>query len=75
MLGNKKNSISKYKISLYDSLEEIKNKMENYLEAKLDLSNLPIDRPDADWGQAQLMKFYQNYPQILVNRPNLHQDK
>lgn len=43
----------------------MKNKMESYLESKIDLSNLPIDRPDSDWGQEQLMKFYTNYHQIL----------
>ena len=30
---------------------------------KIDLSNFPIDRPDADWGVR--MKFYANYHQIL----------
>lgn len=41
----------RYKINLTDSLEEIKNKMESFLETKIDLSNLPIDRPDSGWGQ------------------------
>ena len=41
-----------HKISLHDSLEEMKTKMEYFLETKIDLSNLSIDRPDGDWGQS-----------------------
>ena len=42
--------------------------MEVYLEKKVDLSNLPIDRPDADWKQEDLMKFYSNYQPILLKK-------
>ena len=67
MLSSK--SAFNHKISLHDSLEEMKNKMEYFLETKIDLSNLSIDRPDGDWGQNELMKFYQEYQQILVKKP------
>ena len=46
-----KTKFPQFGISLTDVLEEIKNKMELYLEKKIDLSNLPIDRPDVDWKQ------------------------
>ena len=63
-----RSNYSQYGISLNDTIEEIKNKMEVYLEKKVDLSNLPIDRPDADWKQEDLMKFYSNYQPILFKK-------
>lgn len=66
-----RSNYSQYGISLNDTIEEIKNKMEVYLEKKVDLSNLPIDRPDADWKQEDLMKFYSNYQPILLKKLNM----
>lgn len=42
--------------------------MEAFLENKIDLSHIPIDRPDADWGQEQLADFYRNYEPILTTQ-------
>ena len=35
------------------------------------MSNLPIDRPDSEWKQEELTKFYNNYQQILLKKLSL----
>ena len=40
--------------------------MEIFLEKKINLSHIPIDRPDSDWKQDKLAEFYANYEQILT---------
>jgi hypothetical protein len=44
------------------------------MESQINLSNLPIDRPDANWGQDELMKFYSNYPRVLIHKLTLNNE-
>lgn len=59
-------SVSNYKLSLYDSLDNIKLKMESFLERRINLENFDAEKPTAEWSQEQFMRFYGNYRRILI---------
>ena len=57
---------SAYKLSLYDSLESIKLKMEGHLERRVNLANYRADKPTPEWSQEQFMHYYGSYQKILL---------
>jgi hypothetical protein len=57
---------SAYRLSLYDSLESIKLKMESYLERRLNLANFNTEKPTPEWSQEQFMAYFGNYQKIYL---------
>lgn len=59
-------NMSAYRLSLYDSLESIKLKMEGYLERRINLANLKSEKPTPEWSQEQFMAYFGSYQKIYL---------
>ncbi len=53
-------------MSLFDTLEAIKLKMEGFFERRINLENYVTNGPNAEWSQEQFMAFYSNYKKISL---------
>lgn len=58
---------SPYQSSLFDSLEVIKLKMEAFLECRIHLDNLPLEKPTSEWTQEQFINYYGRYKRVLLS--------
>lgn len=57
-----------YKLSIFDTLETMKLKMENYMERKINLGNIASEKPVAEWQPEEFTRFYTLYRPVLIRK-------